>query len=60
MSSDPELYRLAKAALLRAAIAYAKNPTEGQAHALRVQARAFTKTREDCGITTNLDVECHS
>lgn len=57
---DPEHYRLAKAALLRAALAYAKNPTEGQAHVLRVQSMAFAKAREACGITSNIDTECHS
>ncbi len=45
------VYLTAKRALLAAALAYAESPSEGQAHALRVQARAFaaarTKTRID-------------
>lgn len=55
--SDPTRYRVAKIALLRAALAYAGNPTEGQAYALRVQARAFAKTREECGPIIPIDLE---
>jgi len=46
------VYLAQKRALLAAALAYAENPTEGQAHVLRVQARAFAAARAKQRIDT--------
>jgi len=50
-------YVLSKRRLLQAALAYAENPTEGQAYTLRVLARAFASSRKKAKVQTPISEE---
>ena len=52
-----EVYLNLKRHLLAAAVAYAESPSEGQAYALRVAARAFAKARRKTRIDTPIQEE---
>lgn len=60
MAPADAYYRVAKVSLLRAALAYAHNPSTGQTHTLIVAAKEFERAREAAGIVIPVDLEVTS